>query len=103
MRFDVRQRRRWLGRAAALALALLAPPLVPAARAVPPPKVLPDAFARGVELYKKNDLDAALAAFRQAAEKDPNDTVVQSWIGYVLLRQEKNDEAIACFQKALAL
>src|SRR5262245_20836330 len=66
-----------------------APP--PAAAATKPTA---DAFAQGIELYKKSDYKGALAQFEQAAEKDPNDPVVQAWLGYVLLRLERPGDAI---------
>ncbi|MDN5923540.1 MAG: hypothetical protein L0H70_00915, partial [Xanthomonadales bacterium] len=53
--------------------------------------------------YGEGDYDAALKAFHAALAERPNDTDAMAAIGYVLRRQQHNADAIAQFQRTLAL
>jgi tetratricopeptide (TPR) repeat protein len=62
-----------------------------------------DPFSRGVERFKQEKLDEALAAFKEAELKEPKDAIIQSWIGYVSFRLGKYDDAIKYLKSSLEL
>ncbi|WP_324717571.1 peptidylprolyl isomerase [Carboxydochorda subterranea] len=55
------------------------------------------------EALARGDAEQALALYRQAAEKTPDDAYVQYGIGATLMGLKKLDEAVAAFQKATEL
>jgi Flp pilus assembly protein TadD len=61
-------------------------------------------FAAGLELTRKGDKDAAIAAFRRAVEADDSDFVALNNLGALLMNHAKDYEGAAViFEKALAL
>ncbi|MCB0248719.1 MAG: tetratricopeptide repeat protein, partial [Anaerolineae bacterium] len=58
---------------------------------------------RGELLEQQQDMDAALDAFRTAAEIAPENADVQFTLAYALRRAGLTDEAIAAFEAGLAL
>jgi tetratricopeptide (TPR) repeat protein len=62
-----------------------------------------EAPAAGVAAYKAGDLDAALAQFREAIERNPEDAESLSNLGQVLVKMGKADEAIPFFERAAGL
>ncbi|HVF09266.1 MAG TPA: tetratricopeptide repeat protein [Abditibacteriaceae bacterium] len=61
------------------------------------------AYNNGVVALKKNDLDAAAIQFEQAAALAPTDVRAQMFLGYVRLKQERFDDALAALEAAQAL
>jgi tetratricopeptide (TPR) repeat protein len=59
-----------------------------------------EAFNRAMKAFKINDLAVAETELLLAARAQPEDAAVNAWLGFVLLRQEKFDQAIAPLEKA---
>lgn len=62
-----------------------------------------DPFTRGLERFKQDKLEEALAAFKEAEVKEPKDAIIQSWIGFVSFRLGKYDDAIKYLKASLDL
>jgi tetratricopeptide (TPR) repeat protein len=60
-------------------------------------------YNRAVELHQKGFLNQAISEYRAAVDAD--DRLQQAWsnMGGVYMAQRKDDEALAAFQKAMAL
>jgi tetratricopeptide (TPR) repeat protein len=67
---------------------------------IEPQKVSYAAFTRAIVAFKAGDLPKAEAELREAAQSAPDDAAVNAWLGFVCLRQEKFDDAIAPLEKA---
>ena len=63
----------------------------------------PSLVARGQQFYQKNQFMEALAAFQQAAAADPADAKAQQGMGNALLQLGRPAEALAAYQRSLAL
>ncbi|MBV9864244.1 MAG: tetratricopeptide repeat protein [Abitibacteriaceae bacterium] len=61
------------------------------------------AYNAGLEALKKNDLANAGNYFQRVVTLAPTDASAQMFLGYVLLKQEKYDEALTAFQAARSL
>lgn len=72
-----------------------------------PVKILaPDAkdpFTRGLDRFKQEKFEDALAAFKEAEAKEPKDAIIQSWLGFVSFRLGKQDDAIRYLKASLEL
>src|SRR5687767_8822488 len=66
-------------------------------------RVVKDPFTRGMELFKAGKLEEALAAFKQAETTEPNDAIIQSWIGFIHFKQNRHDDAIKFLTKSIQL
>jgi Flp pilus assembly protein TadD len=62
-----------------------------------------DSSAVGSEAYSSGDLNASLAAYQAAVEKNPQDAESWSNLGQVLLRLNRVAEAVPCFDRAIAI
>jgi tetratricopeptide (TPR) repeat protein len=62
-----------------------------------------DPSGKGTAAYMSGDYAAALAAFRQAVERNPQDAESLSNLGQVLVRMNRVEEAIPYFQRALGI
>jgi len=62
-----------------------------------------DSSAVGSEAYSGGDLNAALAAYQAAVEKNPQDAESWSNLGQVLVRLNRVAEAVPCFDRAIAI
>lgn len=60
-------------------------------------------YNAGLEALKKNDLTTAGNYFQQAVTLVPTDASAQMFLGYVLLKQERYDDALASLQAARSL
>src|SRR5262249_21131339 len=91
--------------ACGLLTVLLAPSALWAAKekAAKPSRTAGEGFNLGVERYQAGDLNGARDAFRDAVAHDPKDAGARSWLGFVLLRQNRPDEAIPELEQAVAL
>lgn len=67
------------------------------------PKSIKDNFQRGMEYYKDGNLAEALASFREEEQDNAKDPIVHSWIGFVLFKMGRNDEAIKELNKSIQL
>jgi Tfp pilus assembly protein PilF len=57
----------------------------------------------GVAFYKKKDLDAAIAQFRNALRLEPDYAVAHTYLGHMLKAQGKMEEANIHFNAAKKL
>lgn len=71
----------------------------PAGEAVP----FMEASAAGSVAYRSGDYASALAHFRDAVARNPNDAEAQSNLGQVLVRMQQTAESIEHFDRAIAL
>lgn len=72
----------------------------------PPPKSaseVKDPFGRGMELFRQGKLEEAYASFRLAETQEPRDPIIQSWIGFVLFKLKRYDDAIKSLNNAVRL
>ena len=73
----------------------------------PAAAVAPVAFvepaAAGSEAYRSGDFTGALAQYREAVKRNPEDAEAHSNLGQVLVRMQKPEEALPHFDKAIAL
>ncbi len=60
-------------------------------------------FTQGNDLYKKGDVDGALAAYRQALKLDPEFSDVYKRLGILYMEQKRNDRAVRSFKIYLQL
>ena len=60
-------------------------------------------FAQGYALYRKHDLDGAIACYKTTLALDPKDADAHNNLGVALYHKQDLDSAIACFKTALAL
>ena len=68
-----------------------------------PPDLARQHAAHGYELAQKGELKASETELREAVRLAPSDAVNLALLGAVLAAQEKLAEAIACFERALAI
>jgi tetratricopeptide (TPR) repeat protein len=61
------------------------------------------AFAAGLAAMKSNNFEEAVKQLQLAAEKDPNQPNIYANLGFALTQLKKYDEALAVYNKALAL
>lgn len=93
----------------ALALALLASFFAGGASAqeskpAQPPPAAPSAdTARGIELFKRGDTDAAITSLRAATKKDKSDADAWHYLGLALVKQHKPKDARKAFETAARL
>jgi tetratricopeptide (TPR) repeat protein len=64
--------------------------------AIPPPRL-------GTALYRKGQVDEAIACYKKAIELDPKDAYGHNGLGWALFCKDQVDEAIACYKKAIEL
>ena len=57
----------------------------------------------GTELQARGDIDEAVALYRDALERTPNDALVHSNLGTALAADGRLDEAVAAYERALAI
>ena len=57
----------------------------------------------GLALYRISDYENAEDMLKKAAEKDKNDAAAIANLAYVYLAQQKYDDALSAFQKALEI
>ena len=57
----------------------------------------------GTELQAQGDIDEAVALYRDALERTPNDALVHSNLGTALAADGRLDEAVAAYERALAI
>ncbi len=69
----------------------------------PPTAVFQQAFERGLEALSLGQLEAAEAAFQEAARIQPDNAAIQYQLGEVSVRRGKPGEAIARFRRAIEL
>ena len=62
-----------------------------------------DPQAAGVSAYRAGEIDQALAAFQEAAARNPNDPEALSNLGQMLVRRNAPADALPYFEKACAL
>jgi len=60
-------------------------------------------FTSGNDLYKRGDVDGALAAYRQALKLDPEFADVYKRLGILYMEQKRNDRAVRSFKIYLQL
>lgn len=68
-----------------------------------PARTQQDPFTRGMELFKQGKLDPAIAALREAEKAEPQDAIIQSWLGFVLFKRGRYDEAIGYLKQSITL
>lgn len=59
--------------------------------------------ARGIELYRRGDNEAALKALREATRKDKSDPEAWHYLGLALSKKEKLKDARKAYERAVAL
>jgi tetratricopeptide (TPR) repeat protein len=62
-----------------------------------------DPFQRGRDQFAQGRLEESLESFRQAEAKEPKDSIIQAWLGYVLFNLKRYDEAIDKLNRAIEL
>ncbi len=67
------------------------------------PAAAKDPFALGIEQFQAGNLEEAYHSFQQAAAAEPNDAVVQSWLGFVCFKRARYDEAIKFLSQSIQL
>ena len=84
-------------------IAASAPPSAP--EVTPAEKETPflEAAAAGAVAYRSGDYAGALAQYREAVERNPNDAEAHSNLGQVLVRMQQPGESIEHFDRAIAL
>jgi len=60
-------------------------------------------YTQGNDLYKRGDVDGALAAYRQALKLDPEFADVYKRLGILYMEQKRNDRAVRSFKIFLQL
>lgn len=85
------------------AQAAAAPPEAAAAPAAQLERAFLDPAASATMAYAAGDMQAALANFQQAVERNPNDAESHSNLGQVLVRLNRPADAIRHFERAIAL
>lgn len=81
-----------------------APPVNPPATNVPATEMqAQSAFQAGVAAYRKGDLATAETELAKAATGAPENGDIQGWYGFILLKRNKPNDAIAPLEKAIAL
>jgi tetratricopeptide (TPR) repeat protein len=78
-------------------------PTVGASRAASSNSSMQDLVATGSRALQQGDNETAERAFRQALEQHPNSIELLNNLAISLARQEKNDEAISLYERALKL
>jgi tetratricopeptide (TPR) repeat protein len=61
------------------------------------------AFDAGLAAMQGAKYDEAIAKFKEALEKDPEQAYIQANLGDALAKTGKNDEAVAAYQKSISL
>jgi len=59
--------------------------------------------ARGIELFKRGDNEAAIKSLRDATKKDKSDSEAWHYLGLALVKKEKFKDARKAFERAIAL
>ncbi|MEX2661610.1 MAG: tetratricopeptide repeat protein, partial [Vicinamibacterales bacterium] len=84
-----------------------APAAAPATTPEEPEAAAPRAFldpaGAGATAYAAGDYETALAQYRLAVERNPQDAEAHSNLGQMLVRLERPDEALPFFDRAIAL
>jgi tetratricopeptide (TPR) repeat protein len=65
------------------------------------PALYPARYARGVIRFEDNELAPALADFQLLFQRDPQNARVLDWLGQILLRTDRADEAADVLKRAL--
>jgi Flp pilus assembly protein TadD len=68
-----------------------------------PERPFMDPSAKGLVAYAGGDFKTALAGYRSAVERDPQDAEAWSNLGQVLVKLNDVPQALTCFDRALAL
>ena len=61
-----------------------------------------DADSKGAAAYRQGDYATALASYKEAVEKNPNDAEALSNLGQVLVRMQQPEAALPYFDRAIA-
>ena len=90
---------------APVATAATPQPLESAVAATPPPATRPfvDPSGAGTIAYSAGDYEGALAQYRAAIERNPDDAESHSNLGQMLVRLKRIDESIPHFDRAISL
>ena len=62
-----------------------------------------DPFTQAMAQFQAGKLEEAFASFQQAAALEPNDAIVQSWLGFISFRQRRYDDAVKYLNKSIQL
>jgi tetratricopeptide (TPR) repeat protein len=72
-------------------------------RPAPPPSAQEDSFQRGLAALKENRMENALAELTEAKREHPDDARIRNFLGIVLVRLGKNEEAATEYREAIRL
>jgi tetratricopeptide (TPR) repeat protein len=75
----------------------------PVGRPAPPQLAQEDSFQRGLAALKENRMENALAELTEAKREHPDDARIRNFIGIVLVRLGKNEEAATEYREAIRL
>src|SRR6202171_2911063 len=67
------------------------------------PSAQEDSFQRGLAALKENRMENALAELTEAKRENPEDARIRNFLGIVLVRLGKNEEAATEYREAIRL